>query len=204
MSSPETNGLLIDALWPRTFETGQFEKTLRLTSIVSVGVGLLFVGGWTVVPTFTIPTSLQAVASVLVGGAFGWRLGSFAYLIYVVFGFFGLPFFISEGSFLALDGRTYGYAFGIWVTILLSSYFASRGWYRHLGLGILAANISVLATLLIGMVFLSFRSGIDEAFRLGFLPYVFNNVVKGIIVAVILWACWKWVDYLNSKKKAAE
>ncbi|WP_169544840.1 biotin transporter BioY [Sneathiella aquimaris] len=204
MSVNDNGTLLVNALWTRKFETGQFDRILRLSTIVAVGVGILFAGGWTVVPTPTIPTSLQAVASVFIGGALGWRLGSLTFIIYISFSFLGLPLFIAEETFLTLNKLTYGYAIGVGVTILLSALFAARGWYRHLGLGILAANMSVLATLLTGMFFLSFNQGIVDAFRLGFLPYIFNNVIKGIVVAIILWGCWKCVDYLKSKKKAAE
>src|SRR5699024_10252613 len=98
------------------------------------GSVLLTLSAKTSVPFWPVPMTLQTLAVLMIGSAFGLRLGVATVLLYIAEGAFGLPVFQGapeSGIGLAyLLGPTGGYLAGFLVAAAIVGWAADRGWDR--------------------------------------------------------------------------
>src|SRR5579875_2844742 len=111
------------------------------------------------VPLHPVPMTMQSLVVLLVGMAYGPRLGAATLLAYLAEGAAGLPVFAGWAAGPAvLAGPTGGFLLGFVPAAALAGLLAARGWIRHiagsaavLGLGhavLFAIGIAWLATLM--------------------------------------------------------
>src|SRR3954454_13264091 len=100
---------LVDLLWP----AGGGAQVLRLLSLAVLGSLLLWASAKAHVPFYPVPMTMQTGAVLLLGVAYGWRLGLATVLLSVAEGAMGLPVFSGtpeRGIGLAyMAGPTAGY-----------------------------------------------------------------------------------------------
>src|SRR5260370_3709339 len=78
----------IGAIWPQ-----QAAKTFRIAALMLAGSLALAVSAKLQVPFYPVPMTMQSLVVLLVGMAFGWRLGVPTVLLYLFEGWLGLPVF---------------------------------------------------------------------------------------------------------------
>lgn len=145
-------------------------------------------------PMQPVPMTMQSLVVLLVGVAYGWRLGAATVLFYLAQGALGLPVFAGfRGGLPALAGPTAGYLFGFVAAAALAGWLASRGWTRSWwrSAATLLAGHAVL--FLGGLLWLAVPLGFDRAVAVGLLPFIPGTVVK-VALGVALLAALRGVQ----------
>jgi biotin transport system substrate-specific component len=164
----------IDKLWPAE------RPLLRNVALVLFGTLLLYASAKVQVPFWPVPMTMQTAVVVLIGMAYGWRLGAATVAAYLVEGAFGLPVFVGtpeRGIGLAyMVGPTGGYLLGFIVAAALA------GWLVEAGQTLARVSLAVVAGIgvifLLGVAWLSVLVGFDNAIVHGVLPFVPSEVAK--------------------------
>jgi biotin transport system substrate-specific component len=141
------------------------------------------------VPMLPVPMTLQTLAVLLVGFAFGARMGAVTLLAYLAEGAAGLPVFANGMNGAALVGPTAGFLAGFVPMAWLVGLAADRGVKGFAPTVAVALAVSV-ALYLPGLAVLSgFVGGFDKAVAIGaqFLP---GDAVKSVLAAMVTTGAW--------------
>ncbi len=138
---------LVDGLW--RVDAGASRLT-RNAVLVLAGTALIAIAAKTQVPMVPVPMTMQTFAVLVIGMAFGWRLGGATVLAYLAEGAMGLPVFAGPAAGPAyLLGPTAGYLVGFVGAAALVGWLAERGWDRT-PVRTLAANAAGTAVIFAG------------------------------------------------------
>lgn len=183
-----TNDTLVSRLWPQT-QTGELLRNLTL-----VVFGSLFVAAAAqiIVPMFPVPMTLQTLAVLTIGSAYGARLGAATLALYAIEGAAGIPVFAQMKSGLAVvGGPTGGYIVGFIISAALVGFLADRNWDRNFVKTFAACNLGALVLYLPGLVWLhQFANGWNQTFAWGLLPFVIGDIIKAALVALGFHYAW--------------
>lgn len=184
------------------------QNTLAPTVVLAIA-GSLFVAGaaQVTVPFWPVPMTLQSMAVLLVGGAYGARLGAATLVLYALEGAVGLPFFAGgKGSIFdaKLDylfpASSMGYVAGFVLAAALVGYLAQSGWINSF-LRMVAATLIGAAVLYVpGLIWLAIwaaqtqgfdaATAIQKSLAWGLYPFLVGDAVKAVIAGLGLSAAW--------------
>ena len=143
----ERNGPLIDRLW-----AAGDGSLLRPAVLAAAGVLLLTLSAKLQVPFYPVPMTLQTLVVLLIGAAYGWRLGAATVALYLLHGFLGAPVFANTPPAAAgplyFMGPTAGFLIGFIASAAVAGLAVEKGWSRSLpklALALLAAQAVVFA-----------------------------------------------------------
>lgn len=155
---------------------------------VLIGTGVLAASSWMHVPMYPVPMTLQTLAVLLIGAAFGARLAVITVLVWLAEAALGLPVLAGGGFGVAsLAGPTGGYLAGFAVSAGLVGWFARGGWLgastaRTFAL-LLLADAAIFA---LGCLWLAHFTGLRAAWAGGVVPFVPGDLLKvGLATAVL-------------------
>jgi biotin transport system substrate-specific component len=189
------NPPLAAALWPS--RSDGFAGALRAIVLIVAGTALLTLSAKIKLPLPYVPMTLQTLIVVLIGAAYGWRLGVTTVIAYLVEGAAGLPVFAGPvGGLAPLTGPTAGYLFGFVAAAFITGWLSERGWDRSVPRLFIAMGIGHLVILAAGFAWLAFgvRLGIEKAWLVGVLPFLAASVIKNTLGAVLIPAIRRIVD----------
>lgn len=191
MSAPSRGqATLAAALWP----VGEGIAALRAVLLALTGSALLAVSAQIQVPLQPVPITLQTFAVLVIGMAYGWRLGAATVLLYLAEGAMGLPVFAGgTGSLAVLFGKTGGYLFGFVLAAAVTGALAERGWGRNMATTALAMLAGNAAIYLPGLAVLGALIGYGNAVTYGLLPFLLGDALKLALAACLLPAAWKLI-----------
>jgi biotin transport system substrate-specific component len=188
-SKPAT---LMAALWPAAEQPEL--GALRAVALAAIGSLLLTISAKVQVPFWPVPMTMQTFAVVVIGMAYGSRLGAATVLLYLVEGAAGLPVFAGtpeRGIGLAyMAGPTGGYLVGFFLAAVLCGWLAERNWDRRLVPALGAMLLGHAVIFLFGLGWLAALIGAQKAIAVGFTPFLLGTVVKVALAAAVLWAAW--------------
>jgi biotin transport system substrate-specific component len=149
-------------------------------------------------PFTPVPISGQTFAVLLLGTAYGWRLGGLTVTLYLAQIAAGLPFAAeakSGAEVLTLATASGGYLWGMLLAGVLTGWLANRGWDRTFGsaLGVMLLGNIVIFGLGVTWLMASIDVPLLEALELGLYPFVLGDVLKLLLAAGLLPAAWKLV-----------
>ncbi len=147
------------------------------------------------IPFYPVPLTLQTLVVLLIGMAYGWRLGALTVLLYLAQGAAGLPVFAGtpeKGIGLAyMAGPTGGYLLGFVVAAAIVGWLAERGWDRNVvktGLAMLIGNVAIYIP---GLLWLGAVVGWDKpVLEWGMTPFLLGDVLKLALAAMMLPGAW--------------
>jgi biotin transport system substrate-specific component len=186
---------LATALWPN--RSDGFTGALRAIVLVVAGTALLTLSAKIRLPLPYVPMTLQTLVVLLIGAAYGWRLGVTTVIAYLGEGAAGLPVFAgSVGGLAPLVGPTAGYLFGFVAAALITGWLSERGWDRSVPRLFVAMGIGHIVILAAGFAWLAFgvRLGVDKAWQVGLVPFIAGSVIKNALGAVLIPAIRRIVD----------
>ena len=186
-----THPPLAQTLWPSSVS-----KPLRILLMLLVGSLLLTVSAKIEIPFIPVPLTMQTFAVLVLGMAFGWRVGMATVLLYIAQGALGLPVFAGtpeKGIGLAyIMGPTGGYLLGFVLAAGVCGWLAERGWDRTLGTTALAMLIGNIVIYAPGLLWLGSLFGWDKPIlEWGLYPFLLGDVVKLALAAVAMPLAWK-------------
>jgi biotin transport system substrate-specific component len=115
----------------------------------------------------------------LIGLAYGSRLGAATVLAYLVEGLAGLPVFagLSAGPAYMM-GPTGGYLLGFLLAAAFVGWLAERGWDRTMGGTAAALVLGHVVLFIPGVIWLAILFGWPRAIALGVTPFIAATIVK--------------------------
>ncbi|HET6519848.1 MAG TPA: biotin transporter BioY [Geminicoccaceae bacterium] len=174
---------LADALWPAAGAS----RALRAALLALLGTALLTLSAKVQVPFYPVPMTLQTGVVVLIGIAYGTRLGVATVLLYLAEGAAGLPVFAGtpeKGLGLAyMLGPTGGYLLGFALAAAIAGYAAER--CRRWPALALAVALALAAVFVPGVGWLAAFVGTEQALTLGLLPFVWGELLKGALAVAL-------------------
>ena len=189
---------LAAVVWP----TRSSSRLVR--SVVLLALGSVFIAACAQVslPLWPVPVTGQTFAVLVVGMAYGWRLGGATLAVYLAEGFAGIPVFANFAAGPGvLFGPTGGYLLGFVLAAAMAGYLAERGWDRRMLTTAVAMALSSFVILACGVAWLSLyfagpglshiaESGARDAFgaavATGLLPFLPGDVIKCVLAALIM------------------
>ncbi|WP_297621137.1 biotin transporter BioY [uncultured Roseicyclus sp.] len=180
------------------------QTLLRRALLVVAGSLFIALAAQIAVPMWPVPVTLQTLAILLVGFAYGSRLGAVTVLAYLAQGFVGLPVFTPSTlpGLAALIGPTGGFLIGFVGLAWLAGFAAERGLARGV-LGTALAAIAASALLYVPGVLwpmaVASAAGVDAGWAgqgLGFYaahfvaPFLIGDVIKAVIAALVVSGAW--------------
>jgi biotin transport system substrate-specific component len=186
---------LAAALWPN--RSDGFSGALRAIVLVVAGAALLALSAKIRLPLPYVPMTLQTLVVLLIGAAYGWRLGVTTVIAYLAEGAAGLPVFAGPSGGLApLVGPTAGYLVGFVAAAFITGWLSERGWDRSVPWLFVAMGIGHIVILAAGFAWLAFgvRLGIEKAWLVGVVPFIAASVIKNALGAVLIPAIRRAVD----------
>jgi biotin transport system substrate-specific component len=176
---------LIETLWP----AGQ-RNAARAVLLAVLGSALLWASAKAQVPMWPVPMTMQSMVVLLIGFAYGARLGVATVALYLFQGAVGLPVFAGtpeKGVGLAyMVGTTGGFLFGFVLVAGAMGWLAERGWGRTLA-GTAAAMVAGSVLLFVpGVAWLATFVGFEKAIALGLTPFVAGGVVKAALAVAVV------------------
>ena len=140
------------------------------------------------VPFSPVPITGQTAGVLLVGALLGPRMGTLSICAYMLEGALGLPVFTGfKGGLIVFAGPTAGYLWGFIPAAFIMGRAAESGFTSRLTLSLLFCTAASLLILCLGtLYFLIFQINISDAIKIGFYPFLFGDIVKSAVVAMIL------------------
>ncbi|WP_088150515.1 biotin transporter BioY [Inquilinus limosus] len=171
------------SLWRTDGQSG----LLRAAVLVVLGSALMALSAKVQVPFIPVPMTLQSGVVLLIGGAYGWRLGGLAMLAYLAEGLVGLPVFAGLAAGPAyFAGPTAGYLVGFVASAALMGLAVERGWTRSL-VGMAAAIIvASVVPFVTGVAWLAVLVGPAAAISAGLVPFIPAAALKGALAGLLL------------------
>lgn len=193
---------LAQTIWPDD-ETRFF----RAFALLVVGTLALWISAKVQVPFYPVPMTMQTFVVLVIGMAYGWKLGGATLLAYLAEGALGLPVFAGtpeRGIGLAyMFGPTGGYLIGFFLAAVAVGYLAERGWDRSL---LKAATAMLVGYVLIytpGLIWLGTVIGWDKPIlELGLTPFIWGAIFKAGLAAAVLPIVWRLLPNQSAKKRS--
>ena len=186
---------LAAVLWPRRAVGAA--GVLRQVTLVAVGTALLTLSAKINLPLPYVPMTLQTLVVLMLGAAYGWRLGAITMVAYLVEGAMGFPVFAgSIGGLAPLLGPTAGYLVGFVAAAGITGWLSEHGWDRSVTRLFVAMAIGHVVILALGFAWLAFGLGlgVDKAWLVGIAPFIAGSVIKNALGAVLMPALRRLVD----------
>ncbi|WJY20557.1 biotin transporter BioY [Fontisubflavum oceani] len=190
------------------------DTTLSQAALGTDGIGrkaLLVLGGTAFIaaaaqisiPMIPVPMTLQTLAILIVGFAYGSRLGAITLVTYLAQGAMGLPVFANGANGLALIGPTGGFLVGFVGMAYLAGLAAERGWAR----GVFTTALSaIVISALLYLPGVAWPMAVAQVFGIeaGWVglsaapiwanfvaPFLLGDVIKSVLVALIVTGAWR-------------
>ena len=175
---------------------------LRNLMLAFAGSLLLWVSAKISIPFWPVPLTLQTLVVLMIGMAFGARLGAATVALYLLEGAAGLPVFSGtpeKGIGLAyMMSTTGGYLFGFVVAAGAVGFLAERGWDRNLSTTALAMLIGTVLIYIPGVLWLGMVLGWDKPIlSWGLTPFLAGDALKLVIAAVLMPSLWRLLSALK-------
>ncbi len=189
-SSTLTHPTLVTAALP------QPNLALRNVLLAVAGSLALWASAKIQIPFFPVPMTMQTLVVLLIGMAYGWKLGAATVGLYLMQGAVGLPVFAGtpeKGIGLAyMMGPTGGFLVGFVLAAAVVGFLAQRGWDRSTGTTALAMLIGNSTIYVPGLLWLGMVVGWDKPIlQWGMTPFLLGDLAKLLIAAALMPALWK-------------
>ncbi len=190
---------LAAAVWPAASDAGF--RAMRAVLLALVGGALVAISAQIQVPMYPVPMTMQPFAVIVIGAAFGARLGAATLLLYVAEGALGLPVFAGmKGGAAVLMGPTAGYIVGFVLAAGAVGWLAERNWDRNVFATIAAMTIGMALIYIPGVAWLAhwiaaakniaLGPAAEAAFLTGAWPFLIGDAVKIALAALVLPGAW--------------
>ena len=158
-------------------------KIIKYALITLIGSIALAISSKIKIPFYPVPMTMQTLVIIMIGLAFGWKLGLATVSLYLFEGMIGLPVFAGspeKGVGLAyFSGPTMGYLVGFLVTVFFVGKFSYND---NLIINFLKLSFATSFIYLLGMAWLGSLIGWDKPiFKLGAQPFLLAELFKILI-----------------------
>lgn len=180
---------LAGALWPARAGS----ELLRNVVLVLIGSALLTVSAKIMVPFWPVQMSMQTFAVLVIGAAYGPRLGGATVAFYLAQGAIGLPVFGLGAGLAYMVGPTGGYLIGFLPAVIVVGFLAERGFDRRWPTALVMFLIGDAIIFTFGVAWLASLIGFEKAIAGGLLPFLPAEALKIALAMAVMPIAWKLV-----------
>lgn len=189
---------LATALWPADTVNARVARNVLLAL---VGTLALTISAKVQIPFWPVPMTMQTFVVLVIGMAYGTRLGVATMALYLLEGALGLPVFAGtpeKGIGLGyMMGPTGGYLLGFVAGAWLCGWLAERGFDRSPVKTLLAMSLGHALIFVCGVAWLAQLIGFEKAFATGVVPFWAATIAKTLLGVATLPLAWKWIGRLK-------
>jgi biotin transport system substrate-specific component len=190
-------------LWPHRADGSS--GVMRSVILVAVGTALLTLSAKVNLPLPYVPMTLQTLVVLMIGAAYGWRLGAATVALYLLQGALGMPVFAGtpeKGIGLAyMVGPTGGYLIGYVAAAAVTGALAGLGWDRRVSTTILSMLAGTAVIYAFGIGWLGMVVGWDKpVLAWGLTPFLLGDLIKLALAAAVLPMAWKLISGHSSSR----
>ena len=180
------NNTLASRIWRHS------ENSLASKALLAVGgTVLLAISAKVQVPFWPVPMTMQTFVVLVLGIAYGSRLGVATAVLYLAEGAVGLPVFAKGAGIAYLIGPTGGYLIGFAVAMYVVGLLAEKHWDRTV-IGIVGAMlIGEVIIFALGVGWLTTIIGLNKAIAGGLTPFLLAEVFKIALAALTVPFVWR-------------
>ena len=158
-------------------------KIIKYAFVALLGSILLAISSKVKIPFYPVPMTMQTLVVIVIGIAFGWKLGIATISLYLFEGILGMPVFSGTPEkgvgLIYFTGPTMGYLIGFLVAVFLAGKFVYNNNLIQNFLKILLATSFIY---LLGVIWLGSLIGWDKPiFKLGVQPFLLAELFKILI-----------------------
>lgn len=177
---------------------GQNNVMVRNILLAVAGSLALWISGKVQIPFYPVPLTMQTFVVLIIGMAYGWRLGAVTIMLFLAQGAMGLPVFSGtpeKGIGLAyMMGPTGGFLAGFVLAALAVGFLAERGFDRNIFTTALAMVIGMALIYLPGILYLGSLLGWDKPIlQWGMYPFLYGDALKIVLASVLMPTIWRFV-----------
>lgn len=156
-----------------------------------VGTAVLAVSAKVQIPFWPVPMTMQTFVVLVLGMAYGARLGAVTVGLYLIEGAAGLPVFATGSGLAYISGPTGGYLIGFLFASYVIGVLANLGWDRSMTktLGAMLAGTAII--FILGIAWLSTFIGFEKAVAAGMTPFVLSEGLKISLAVIVMPLIWK-------------
>ena len=163
-------------------------KLLKYVFVALVGSIILAISSKIKIPFYPVPMTMQTLVVLMIGIAFGWKLGLATISLYLFEGIIGLPVFSGTPEkgigLIYFTGPTMGYLLGF----LLTVYFAGLFKYEK---GLINTFIKLVFSVsfiyFLGIMWLGILIGWEKPlFKLGAQPFLLAELFKILLLLFLI------------------
>lgn len=191
---------IADIVWPSRPQA----RIFRAAALMLLGVCLLTLSAKIQIPFWPVPMTMQTLVVLVIGMAYGWRLGAATVLAYLVAGAAGLPVFAgtpARGIGVAyMMGPTGGFLLGFLVSAATVGFLGERGWDRSIPRTAVAMVLGQAIITLAGVAWLAVLFNLPKAIEVGFKPFLAASLLKVALGIVLMPTIWKLLDREPAKR----
>ena len=182
---------LVNVIWDKPSWT-------RNIILLAAGVVLLTVSAKLKIPFYPVPMTMQTFMVLVIGMAFGWRLGAATLFAYLAAGAMGLPVFAGTPEkglgLVYMTGPTGGYLLGFLLGAIATGFLAERGWDRRASTTFLAMLVGNIIIYVPGLMWLGAVLGWEKPIiEWGLTPFLLGDLAKIALAMLVMPAAWKLV-----------
>jgi biotin transport system substrate-specific component len=172
-----------EALWPSRGAS----RPVRALLLALLGSALLTISAKLEVPFYPVPMTMQTLVVLLLGMAYGARLGAATVLLYLAEGAAGLPVFAGtpeRGIGIAyMLGPTGGYLVGFVLSAAITGWLVERR--RDWPALVLAVAAGTIVVFIPGVLWLAYLIGFEQSIVHGLMPFLWGAVLKGAVAIAL-------------------
>ena len=165
----------------------QNQKVLKYLLITILGSILLTISAKVKIPFYPVPMTMQTFAVLLMGIAFGWRIGVATVSLYLFEGLIGLPIFAGTPEkgvgLIYFTGPTMGYLIGFLFATFIAGYLNFK---TNIFFIFIKLILSVSIIYILGILWLGNLIGWDKPLlQLGVTPFLLAELFKISLLTIL-------------------
>ena len=158
-------------------------KLLKYVFLALIGSIILAISSKIKIPFYPVPMTMQTLIVLIIGIAFGWKLGLATISLYLFEGIIGLPVFSGSPEkgigLIYFTGPTMGYLLGFLVAVYISGQFI---YDNNLVKNFFKLLLATSFIYILGMAWLGSLIGWEKPiFQLGAQPFLLAELLKILI-----------------------
>lgn len=166
-------------------------RLLSHALLIALGVAAYTISAKVQLPTYPVPTTMQAFVALVIGAAYGGRLALATTLAYLGLGVAGAPVFAAGGGLAYVAGPTGGYLVGFAIAAWLVGALAERGFDRSMATMALAMLAGLAAIYAPGAAWIGVAFGWENAWSWGVHPFLWIDAVKASLAVALFPMIWR-------------
>tara|TARA_Y200000002_G_scaffold216892_1_gene178955 strand:+ start:558 stop:1130 length:573 start_codon:yes stop_codon:yes gene_type:complete len=179
-------------------------KLIKSLFVALIGSILLAISAKIKIPFYPVPMTMQTFVVLIIGVAFGWKLGVATIALYLIEGIIGLPVFSGtpeKGIGLAyFFGPTFGYLIGFLITVFLAGKFSYN---NNLVKNFIKLTFATSFIYILGMLWLGGLIGWEKPiFKLGAQPFLLAELFKILLATFAVSHIKKLGKYFNLSRRS--